>query len=1032
MAALACNISRRQKRSKVAQLLWLFLYILITIFLILFLPQIGSAGGPHYIAGVSYFDPGTKGIPLTWAQGAVGYYTDQGDLSPLLLHAGADAFVSDAFSRWTSITTAAVTTTLAGQLAEDVNGTNVIDNGDGTFTMPADILPAATNKPVAIVYDTDGAVTSALLGSGAGDTLYCFTNAVFGGADNLSTDGHLLHALVIMNGNCAQTASQLPDVKYRLVRVLGRVLGLDWSQVNVNVLTRAPIPTAADYAGFTIMHAADGVSCVPITICYTNPDQPKMDDRASLSRLYPVTLQNQSKFPGKQLFFENTIRIHGTVHFVDTTGQPAQPMQGVNVMARWIDPTTGLGSRTYAAASVSGFLFRGYAGNPVNGPNDGSGQPFDRFGSDDATVEGAFDLAGLELPGNGNSAQYQLTAEALDPLWSQAVGPYGPWQVQPSGTTPPIVVTVSKGGDLQQDIVMQTSAVHPHDWFEPVDYASPAPLPIAGEWMAGLSGYGNFDYFWFPGQNNRTLSVEVTALDESGTASQSKSLPVIGMWALSDPGGNGAPAATPLAFNTLNFGMTRLDAVLLATTDFRLGISDYRGDGRPDFRYRARVFYGDKVIPARASVAGGTALAIQGLGFRSNTTLGIGGANATLLAVSANQVTATGSAMADGLQSLMLSDPATGATSLMTDALTYGAASDDIIRLIAGSNPATPVGGEAPNPIRVQVLTADGLTPVAGASVFFTATPAVSFAACGGGSSCTLLSDESGQASTRVTVVSAGVMTISAVLAPASYPAPQQVQTTLLGVSSALDLALASPFAWIAQGATVDVILIARALSNGVPLAGKIVDYQFMKGSGTLSASTTTTDNNGYSTTILTLTALAGDVQVSACVEPGDKPCQSFYATAVPASALRLEPVAGSVQVVSVGQNFQPVTVRVTDSSTPPNPVRAADVVFESIVTRPSRNAPILTVGETIITRNPMPIILSSSQASVPSDANGLATIQPSTGGLHGSTLTLGTTTAGPSTLQYALQTLSPVNPGSSKARRAEGRLRTKLSIRPD
>ena len=594
------------------------------------------------------------------------------------------------------------------------------------------------------------------------------------------------------------------------------------------------------------------------------------------------------------------------------------------------------------------------------------------------------------------------------------------------------MVTVSKGGDAQQDIVMQSSAVQVPDWFDPVDYTSPALLPAVGEWLAGLSGYGNADYFWFSGQSNRTLSVEVTALDESGAASQSKSLPVIGMWALSDPGGNGASAATPMAFNTLNFGMTRLDAVLLASTDFRLGISDYRGDGRPDFRYRARVFYGDRVIPARASVAGGTALAIQGLGFHSNTTVGIGAANVLLLAISANQVTATAPAMADGLQNLALSDPATGATSAMTGALTYGAASDDIIRLIAGSNPATPVGGEAPNPIRVQVLTADGMTPVAGASVFFTASPAVSFAACGGGGSCTLLSDESGEVSTRVTVLGAGVMTISAVLAPASYTAPQQVQTTLLGASSSLDLVLASPFAWIAQGATVDVVLATRVLSNGIPLGGKVIDYQFMKGSGTLSATTTTSDNNGYSITTLTLSALAGDVQVSACVEPGDRPCQSFYATAVPAAALRLEPVAGSVQVVSTGQNFQPVTVRVTDSSTPPNPVQAVDVIFESIVTRPSRNAPILTTGETVITHNAMPIILSSSQASVPSDANGLATIQPSPGRIQGSTLIVGTTTAGTSTLQYALESLSPVNPGPGNARRVDAHGRMKLPIRSE
>ena len=53
-----------------------------------------------------------------------------------------------------------------------------------------------------------------------------------------------------------------------------------------------------------------------------------MDDRAALSRLYPVTAQNLASFPGKQLFFENTVRIHGTVCFADASGQPAQPDAG--------------------------------------------------------------------------------------------------------------------------------------------------------------------------------------------------------------------------------------------------------------------------------------------------------------------------------------------------------------------------------------------------------------------------------------------------------------------------------------------------------------------------------------------------------------------------------------------------------------------------------------------------------------------------------------------------------------------------------
>jgi hypothetical protein len=297
------------------------------------LPPLLHAGGPRTIAGTSYFDPAVKGTPLTWSQGVVSYYTDQGNLSPILPSASADAFVANAFSRWTSISTVAVSAVRGGQLAEDVSGADVSSAG-GTITLPTDILPSAKNFPVAVVYDADGAVTNALLGQGAGGASSCFNNAVYGGVDSFSTDAHLQHALVILNGVCAQTSAQLPDVEYRLVRVLGRVLGLDWSQMNVNVFTRSPAAPPADYAGLTIMHAMDPINCVPISICYPNADQPAMDDRAALSRLYPVTAQNQAAFAGKQLLSENRVRIHGTVYFADANGQPAQPMQGVNVVAR--------------------------------------------------------------------------------------------------------------------------------------------------------------------------------------------------------------------------------------------------------------------------------------------------------------------------------------------------------------------------------------------------------------------------------------------------------------------------------------------------------------------------------------------------------------------------------------------------------------------------------------------------------------------------------------------------------------------------
>ena len=315
--------SRQPESWLIRSVRWV-LYALAVIALLIVLPRLGRAGGPRDIAGTVYFEVGAKGVPLTWAQGTISYYTDQGGLSPQLSESGADALVADAFSRWTSITTAAIAAVRAGQLGENVNGVNVSSSG-GVIALPADILPSAVNMPVAIVYDADGAVTNALLGEGAGDASSCFDNAAYGGVDNFSADAHLLHALVILNGICAQTSQLLPDLKYRLVRVLGRVLGLDWSQVNLNVFTRSPVPTPADYAGLTIMHAVDPISCVPISLCYPNADQPKMDDRAALSRLYPVTVQNQANLPASSYF--SKIRFVSTALCILRTPMGSPPSQ---------------------------------------------------------------------------------------------------------------------------------------------------------------------------------------------------------------------------------------------------------------------------------------------------------------------------------------------------------------------------------------------------------------------------------------------------------------------------------------------------------------------------------------------------------------------------------------------------------------------------------------------------------------------------------------------------------------------------------
>lgn len=974
---------------------------------------LSRAAGPKNVAGSSYFDSTMTGQPLLWPQGQILYYTDQADLSPILPHASADSFVAGAFSQWTSVSTAALMATNGGQLAEDVNGTNVTVNSDGTISMPPDIQSTATGTPIGIVYDADGSVTDALLGAGAGDSGECFFNAVTGGNDNYGSFATYQHALIVIDGQCAQQSSQLTDVEYRLVRVIGGVLGLGWSQVNLNVQTGSPLPTSDDYAGFPVMHYTDSWGCRPITLCYPNPYQLSMDDVAAISRLYPVTAQNQSSFPGKQVFSAVTARIHGSVWFTDTHGNRTQAMQGVNVVARWIDPNTGLPSRRYAVSSVSGFIFSGNEGNPITGFDDALGNPFGDWGSDNQTLEGFFDFAGLQLP-NGGSAQYQLSVEGLDSRWSPGVGPYSPGPVAPSGSTQPIAVTVTAGADVAQDILMTNSA-------QPVaqnssSWTSPAALPSGGDWVGSLNGYGDVAYFSLPAQANRTLSVAVTALDESGNASVVKAQPVIGMWTASDPQGTAPPTFTPSPFNQLPFGMTRLDTQVLAANNFLIGISDVRGDGRPDYRYHAHVLYADTITPSRVSVNGG-AVTVQGTGFAPGLASSVGTTSATHLAVSAGQMMLAAPAHGDGVQNISITDPVSGASTTMTGALTYGAAATDNIVLLYGLNPSTPVGAQAAHPVSVRVLAADGVTPVGGATIGWSATNGVQLSACSGAPSCSVISDQNGDAATWLTASAAGVATITATLAPGVYSPAKSVSATLYAIESSSDIGVLSPYLYVSQGATAVLPLTARVLGNGVAKNNVQVNFTVVSGSGSLSAASAQTSSTGYATVTLTLPQFADLAQVTACVAPGNAPCGTFYVNPVPLAQQRLLQVSGAGQV-STGQAFQSMVVQVVDFSSPPNPVVAAPVVFQTTVLRPGGTSPGAGDGETNPGSPSMPVILQVSQSNATTDGNGLASIVPSSGGFSAPVEVDVSVTAGMSAmLDNPLEVLPAPDSGNGSSR---------------
>jgi hypothetical protein len=464
---------------------------------------------------------------------------------------------------------------------------------------------------------------------------------------------------------------------------------------------------------------------------------------------------------------------------------------------------------------------------------------------------------------------------------------YAPNQVTPSGSFAPIVVTVPNGSNAEQDILMlQAEIAHPHPGSGST-YANPAALPQGGAWGSWTSGYGSADFFQFTAQANRTASVAVTALDEAGQPTETKLLPVIGIWELSDESGDPAPAATTSAFNSETFAMTRLDAQFNVSEAFRVGVADFRGDGRPDYFYQANLLYSDSLTPARLSLAGGVTT-LNGIGFSPGLQWRLAATTATRFPL--RQVRSRCHCLLqpqDGMATIQVTNPVTGAFSQMIGALTYGASATDLLLLLQGAEPSTPVGAQAANPIRVRAVAADGVTPVSGATIAWSTTNGVEFSACNGASSCSVLSDEAGEASSLVTPTATGQSTITIALAPASYSPPQQQQATLVATSTTLDVAAVTPTHWIGQGATLAVPLTVEALDLGNPLPNVTINFVVTQGTTSLSAASATTNGAGFASVTANLTNLSVNVQVSACVAPSNSQCtQPFVLNATPASLL--------------------------------------------------------------------------------------------------------------------------------------------------
>jgi hypothetical protein len=255
------------------------------------------------------------------------------------------------------------------------------------------------------------------------------------------------------------------------------------------------------------------------------------------------------------------------------------------------------------------------------------------WGSNDAAMQGYFDLSGMPLPPGATTANYEVTFEAINPLYilTDSVGPYLDGQVTPSGTLSPISVPRMSAGSAQTLTVNVADSAAGGYQDAIGSQASPRMLPASGMWSGRLSQVGQSDWLGFPVRGGRTFTVVTQALDETGAPTESKAMPALGVW----------DAFLPVGESWLRVSSSGNDVI-------RIGIADQRGDGRPDYAYNGWVLYADTVQPQRLPASGGP-IVIHGMGFRQADTVMVGGQSAVVTSISPNEIAAIAPAAASGV-----------------------------------------------------------------------------------------------------------------------------------------------------------------------------------------------------------------------------------------------------------------------------------------------------------------------------------------------------------------------------------------------
>jgi hypothetical protein len=847
---------------------------------------------------VSFFNPGVVGQPVHWAGGQVNYYVDQGPLNASIDNQQATAMVDAAAARWSAVRTAGVTVARAGSLNEDVNGTNILP-GNQSIAQPSDAAPSATSYPLGVIYDSDGAVLDAVFGAYTSDPSNCETNGVMAWIDNFNPDATIAHAILALNGRCAVTPDQVSMMQFLLERALGCILGLDYAQVNPGALRNGE-PDGAE--GWPVMQPMAG-TCGPAGgTCIPDPATLRFDDIAALNRIYPITAANLAAFPGKVLTTAHTVSISGTIAFRTGMG-----MQGVNVVARPLDGD-GNPLYQYTVTFVSGAYFNGNHGNPITGWTDSNGNPLYQWGSNDASLQGYFDLRYIPLPPGMSSANYQVSFETIDPLYiyANAVGPYLDGSPRPSGTLAPILVPNMAAG-MAQTLTVNVADSAAGDYQEAISTeATPRMLPPSGLWCGRLGQVGQADWFNFPVRGKRTFTVITEALDETGQPSNAKAMPVLGIWdAFTAPGTSPVGAAPGL--NGSSTGETWLQVSSGGDDVVRLGIADMRGDGRPDYAYNGWVLYADTVEPPRLLASGGP-IVIRGMGFHVVDTVLVGGRPARVTSISPNEITAIAPAAATGVSGSVdveVDDsPEYYAIAIISGGISYDSGTGDALTLVTAPSNTVPV--DVPLPFTVTAL---GPTLRHAGRVTVTYTVSSGNAALGcGQNSCPVIATGDGNATMTVTAIDGTASVVIASLTNGS-----SVEAHFSGGTAPV-LTAVTPMLSLAAGATISWTTQALVLANGAPAAGQSVTWQTAAGIIAEGNAAVTTSTIGIATRTLIVGPLSeGQTPSSTACLNGTSQCVTFQAFGARPEFATLQAVSGTAQSLAASSTPAMITLRLLD-----------------------------------------------------------------------------------------------------------------------